>query len=245
MGWKVEEEGIKTIVVFFAFAIGIIIVLLKVFGRLTESRSSVVMPLLFLVLVGIGVYMYMTSTPRVTRISGNMDDAKRAINSLLTTARMVAERHCRSAGVRFQQTENGKQYAIMIIREPNLPFAVDADDPNCIFFPFVAMPSRRTLNLGSNITIASERADERVSVIFSSAGTLSKIRVMMKANPNLANDWLYGPPGLFDEESIGYLSDMTFFIYDRKQLEAYDNEDEFFRTLKTVIIKPEVGAIFR
>jgi len=240
-----EEEGIKIIVVTFVVAIGIIIVLLKVISHFAGGRSSMVMPLLFLALVGIVGYMYMRHTLSAIHTSGSMEDSRRMINSLFRTARAVAEKHYRSTGVRFQQTENGEQYAILIIQEPNLPRVADADDPNRIFFPFVAMTNRKPVNLTSKIAIASQDTDNRVSIIFSPAGTLSKRWVMMKANPKLANDRLYGPLGVFDEETVGHLSDTSFYIYEREQLEAADNKQEFFRTLKSVYIKPDGVAIFR
>lgn len=248
-----EEEGIKIIVVTSAVAIGIIIILLKVIQHFTEDRGSLAIPLLFLVLVGIIVYMYMGQALRVTRVSGKMEDAKRTINSLFFTARAVAKKHYRCAGVRFQQTENGEQYAILITQEPNLPCVAAADDPNCIFIPFVAMAGRRPVSFGSKIAIASKDvisnkiagADCKVSIVFSPAGTLTKRWVMMKANPNLANSWLYGSSGLFGEETAGNLSNMGFCIYKKEQLEASDNKDVFFRAIKTVHIKPDGVAIFR
>jgi hypothetical protein len=240
-----EEEGVKIIVVTFVVAIGIIIVLLKVISHFTGGRSSMVMPLLFLALVGIVGYMYMRHTLGAIHTSGSMEDSRRTINSLFRTARAVAEKHYRSTGVRFQQIENDEQYAILIIQEPNLPRVVDADDPNRIFFPFVAMTNRKPVNLTSKIAIASQDTDNRVSIIFSSAGTLSKRWVMMKANPKLANDRLYGPLGVFDEETVDHLSDTSFYIYERKKLEAADNKQEYFRTLKSVYIKPDGVAIFQ
>ena len=240
-----EEEGIKIIVVTFVVVIGIIIVLLKVVSHLTGGRSSMVMPLLFLALVGIVGYMYMRHTLSAIHTSGSMEDSRRTINSLFRTARAVAEKHYRSTGVRFQQTENDEQYAILIIQEPNLPGVADADNPNLIFFPFVAMANRKPVSLTSKIAIASKDTDNRVSIIFSPAGTLSKRRLVMKTNPNLANDRLYGPLGVFDEETVGHLSDTSFYIYERKQLQAADNKQEYFRTLKPVYIKPDGVAIFR
>jgi len=240
-----EEEGIKIIVVTLAVAIGTIFVLVKVLERWAGGRGSVIMPLLVLALVGIIAYMYFGTALRVTRTSGKMEDAKRTINSLLKTARALADKHYCCAGVRFQQAENGEQYAILIIQEPNLPHAAHPNDPNCICFPFVAMEGRQPVSFGSKIAIASADSVNKVSIIFSPAGTLSKRWVMMKANSNLANAWPYGSSGLFGEETVGYLSNMSFVIYETEKLEAAENKEEFFRRLNRVFIKPEVGAIFR
>jgi hypothetical protein len=185
------------------------------------------------------------------RIEVGCGDA--AIDALAIRVCQCAYKNYRQAGIRFQQTEDGQQYVIPIIQEPNLPSITMPDDPNRVVAPFVPMADQKPLKLGAKIAVAANNsasnetadADNRVSVIFSPTGAISSTRVIMKCNPDLPNDWLYGSTGLFREESTGHQSMMAFYMYDRKLLEISDDKDEFFRALRPVHLRPPVAPMRR
>jgi len=218
--------------------------------RKIKNRGSVITTLLFLVLVAIIGYLAVHWVLQTVWLSVSADDATGALKSLFIKACQMADKHYRMAGVRFQQTEAGEQYAIMIIQEPNMTRIEDTNDPNCIFVPFVRMASQPITKLGVKIAIISGYSisgeavdtDDKVSVIFSPTGAPCKTWVMMKANPDLPSDRLYGSFGLFGEEFIGHPSSIAFYVYDKEELETSDNKEEFLRALMPVIVQPYVGA---
>ena len=173
------------------------------------------------------------------------DDAKRVITLLSAKACRQANKNNRLAGVRFQQTQEGDQYAICIIQEPNLPRIADPNDPDRTFPPFVAVTTPKPINLGPRVAIICGdpcSSDNRVSIIFSPNGALCTTPVVVKANPNLPSDIFYGELGIFKEDSTAHLSAIAFVIYDKKKFEAAQDKKEYLKTLRPVYLKPQVTS---
>lgn len=165
------------------------------------------------------------------------------INNLLKLARAIAIQHQRCAGIRFQQSANGDQYAIPIISEPNITYLDDGS------ISFRSVGGRQATNLGNQAGIASiaiienetiNQETTRVSIIFSPVGRLVRKWVMMRPNPNTRIDELFGDPNytLFRQEDTGYLSDVGFVFYDmRKEID--------FERLQPIYINPYMGNIIK
>jgi hypothetical protein len=211
-----------------------------------KRRGSVIISLLFLIFIAIAGYVFCRWFFREVRLSVGPDDAKRFITLLSAKACRQANKNNRLAGIRFQQTQEGDQYAICIIQEPNLPRIADPNDPDRTFPPFVTVSEPKPIKLGSRVAIICGdpcSSDNRVSIVFSPNGSLSKTLVMVKANPNLPSDIFYGELGIFKEDSTAHLSTIAFVIYDKKEFEAAANKEEYLKTLQAVYLKPQVTSI--
>jgi len=176
---------------------------------------------------------------------------KSVINGLLTSARTIAVKEQKYAGVRFQQA-NDTQYAIIIISETEIPYPqnlTDPDDPLNYTVPFVALEGQRLMNLGRKLGVAPadsiiDSSDICGNIIFSPQGQLVRKWIMMYVNPRL-KDEIYNDtkPALFDEDTVPRLSNRAFGIYNVKDWENSGYSDEFFAELEPIYINRYTGMI--
>ena len=207
-----------------------------------------------IVTLGIIVLLSAVGVSSIKLLSSHAQIPNAVINGLLSTARAIATKESRYVGVRFQQANDGRQYAIFIIYEPKIPYPVnlsDPTDPNNSAVPFVAMNEHKAIDMGAKYGIASEiilmnrkisKSNTRVSFIFSSQGRLVRQWHGVYRNPQKPTDEYFNDtyPALFKEDAQIQLSDSSFVIYDR--LEDF-NSPAAFDNLKALYINRYTGQV--
>ena len=136
------------------------------------------------VVVGIIALLAAISLPAISMLKKSLGVEKtpvRVLSSLLGSARARAAKEQRYAGAHFERTLSGKQYCIMIIAEPSIPYPPIAFDPEQRYIPFVAVDSVQPFSLGKQTIIASgtDANDTSVDIIYSPSGRLVRKFVML------------------------------------------------------------------
>lgn len=207
-----------------------------------------------IVTMGIIALLSVIGISSIKFLSSHSQISNTVINGLLSTARTIAVKESRYVGVRFQQANDGRQYAIYIIHEPKIPYPVnlsDPTDPNNSAVPFIAMDKHKAIDMGIKDRIASEiilanktmsENNKRVSFIFSPQGRLTRKWHSVYRNPQKPRDEYFNDmlPALFKEDAHIQLSDRGFVIYDR--LEDF-NDLASFDKLKAQYINTHTGQV--
>lgn len=207
-----------------------------------------------IVTMGIIVLLSVIGISSIKFLSSHSQISNTVINGLLSTARSIAVKESRYVGVRFQQTNDGRQYAIFIIHEPKIPYPVnrsDPTDPNNSAVPFIALDKHKAIDMGTKDKIVSETIlanrtisedNKRVSFIFSPRGRLTRQWHSVYRNPQKPRDEYFNdiPPALFKEDTHIQLSDKGFVIYGRPE---DFNSPASFDNLKAQYINTYTGQV--
>ena len=219
------------------------------------KRGVTLIELLFVVGAVAILVALAVPTVRTLNRSWGADINYQLLNGLLSTAKAIAEKEGRYAGIRFQQTTDGKQYAIFIIHEPFVPYPVNPAnpaDPNNDAIPCIAAAGKQAVLLGANISVAREQiiytqnispADKSVTIMFSPTGRLVRKWVIAGANPRNLNDEYFDNDDskrlLFREDSGASFSHGGFVIYRNDQI----TEPGFYDHLQRTFINVYTGRI--
>ncbi len=180
-------------------------------------------------LVVIGIIAILTPlgmvAVRAINKSFTTNSSERVISAMLSYSRAIAAREQKRAGVRFQKDREGKQYAVVIIRDLTL------SDPNA----FQALDGYKPKKLSSGVMSFYNGEDNPVSIIFSSSGRLaiSSVRVMRKS----LQDKVFNNQGdyLLLQDDYSWNSEIGFIIYDMTANGDY----------KKIFINRYTGAIIK
>lgn len=186
------------------------------------------------------------------------------INGLLSMARATSRQLGRYAGIRFQQTDEDVQYAVLIMSEPTLYRDYPAPQESEPMGPIpcvIAMGSGgqgNVVNLGKSLGIAADTViaagqldiiTRRVTMLFGPDGKLTNRLIVMRANPTLDDD-IYNDTGspLFPAETTEIPTNIGFVIYDIQEWKAArdaDQEPEFWLHQRARYVNRYSGQVIR
>lgn len=141
-----------------------------------------------IVVVGIIALLAAISQPAISILEKSLgveNNPVHLISSLLGSARAIAVKEQRYAGIHFERTDSEKQYCIMIIAEPAIPYPPLDIDSEQKYIPFTAIDGYQPVSLGKKNTITSviDANDLNVDIIYSPSGRLVRKFVMLCSNP--------------------------------------------------------------
>ena len=215
-----------------------------------------------MVAIGIVALLLIFSMPAlraIVRSFGESGSAEGIIGPAMASARAIAAKEQRYAGIRFQQTAAGEQYAVFIINDPNKAGYVDTLGHIHLYVNgFMVVPGMLPIKFPSNTgvvsgkdgTITIDPNTTRVSIIFSPSGKLVIHEVRASSNVRLANDAVFSTKEvLFPRDGKNYTSEKSLKIYDVnrwKQVQATpstSDDSDFITALPTMYINPYTGTI--
>lgn len=203
-----------------------------------ESKGITLMELA--VVVGIIALLTAISLPAISMLKKSLGVERtpvRVLSSLLGSARARAVKEQRYAGAHFERTPGGKQYCIMIISEPAIPYSLPAIDPEQDDIPFVAVDGVQPVSLGKETVIASgaDVNDLSVDIIYSPSGRLVRKSVMLCSNPAKTNDDIFhNTSGLFKTRIQGKMSDRAVSFCEESGVRVF-----YINTYTGEIINPK------
>lgn len=133
-----------------------------------------------LVTVAVAAVLMALAVPAARRITETMRDsagARALIGAALNNARAIAVREGRYAGVRFQQTADGKTYMIFIVHDPSSV----AEGGTGLANGFRPVKGRKPILLPDDFRLAPGGQTSFYSIVFSRAGRLTVHPVRYKA----------------------------------------------------------------
>lgn len=172
------------------------------------------------------------------------------LESALNSARAIAIKEQKVAGIRFQQY-GGKQYLYYIIRSQD-----DANSINDPAIPFCLVNGIKPICLGSQIGIAVPEVtkgnliDEnttKCTVLFSPSGRLVIKNIFIRSRTS--EDTVFGKNGIFPEEKTGAASCMALAIYDQKKWKecvstsGMQDDTDYVKSLKQHFINTYSGEL--
>lgn len=239
-----------------------------------KSRQSGVTLTEITVVVGIVALLVAIGVPAIRAFYGSFESegsVRGMISTGLTTARAIAAREQRYAGIRCQQDLRGYQYMIFIIHDPTL---VDRSGFPVTLSGFRAVEGLEPVRLPEAIGVMEHRWElfevfsepERTelitdattfSVIFSPAGRLVTRNVhVLRRNPDdtVFNDPSMNPMFADDDSGEGRAeafglhpesSQTSFVIYDKTLFNKLESEQgsEYLQSLERIFINAYTGKM--
>ena len=187
------------------------------------------------------------------------------VSSALSSARAIAAKERRYAGVRFQEDRNGHQYAIFIIYDKDktgkaIGFRAVADVKPIKLPDTIGIMDINAINFDADDIEDSDLANATTfSIIFSPSGKLviHDVRVMPRdgKTDDTSTDDIFNTPDnvtagiamfYYDDGSKGESSGRNFVFYNKVEFEkavAEERWDEYLQELELININPYTGRI--
>jgi prepilin-type N-terminal cleavage/methylation domain-containing protein len=218
--------------------------------RKNKTGFSLVEMMVAMGIVALVLVFSMPALRTVVRSFGESGSAEGIIGPAMASARAIAAKENRYAGIRFQQTAAGEQYAVFIMH--------DYYRANNLANGFIAVPGMLPIRFPSNTGVMSgiggtiNSDTTRVSIVFSPNGRLIIHDVRTCSNKSLptGTDTVFGgAAALFSPDGGNYPSDKSLKIYDAnrwKQVQATpstSDDSDFITALQAIYINPYTGTI--
>lgn len=236
--------------------------------KFKTKQSGITLPEIIVVVVVIALLIGLAipAVKSFQNVLSSPGGAKAMISAALSSARALAAKHQKYAGIRFQQDKDGNQYMIPIIHDPNLVDSSTYTVPNS---GFRALKGLNPMKIPSDIIVFGPvlttntdwNNDDKIknlttfSIIFSPSGSLviRSVEVLrINSKDTIFNDSGNNPAPMFQDDYD------TSFPYDKEdsvnnfvicnkndfgKIDINSRYTDFIQDLEVLYINPYTGSI--